>query len=188
MKINIKAKDEKDYTTYTDQRGTEIYDNYDMGEDLPLPDLIKNGEVLQEARRGKQVMINYPTVGMFNLNAKHGYTTDDAEKGKKAFLHGGNYTHPVKEYSVRIEMMSPMDYIERCFAMFNSNGKQRVDTVEHLIAGREEDYDLDEIFGPLKGDIFYPMIDYDYGSQEGLHRVIYALQQNIQTVPVIVVY
>ena len=188
MKVKLKTIDEKDYTTYMDQRPTEIYDLYDMRNDLPVPDAIQKAEILNESNHGKKVMINYPTVGMFNLNGKHGYTGSDGEKGKKAFLHGGTYAHPEKGYTVRIQMMSPMDYIERCFALFNSNGRQKVDTIEHLIAGREEDYDLDEVFGPLKGELFYCMIDYDHGGQEGLHRAIYALQQNIPEIPVIVIH
>ena len=181
MKARIKTSDGKPYTTYKDQRGTEIYDNYDLQSNETVPQMIEDAIVNDESK----VTIDYPTDGMFNLNGDAGYATAFGEWGKKAYVRGGGYRHPTKEYSVRLTRMRPMEYIERCYNIFKSNGRQ-MSSIENFIKGRELDYDLSEVFGPLEGNISYPVIDYVDKGQEGLHRAIYAMNKGIDLIPVIV--
>ena len=171
---------------YKDQQGTEIYDNYDRrhGEG-PVPQiLLDKTEGDLEAFGNETVHIEYPFDGIWALDGQIGYATWYAEQGKKAFIHGGFYEHPVKDYTVAIEMMYPGDYIEWCIELFNKH--QGTFEREEIIDRRREEYDAEAIFGPERGNISYPVIETNC-HQEGLHRAIWALDQGITEIPVIII-
>lgn len=174
--------------TYKDQDGTEIYDLYDMRHHEQLPLIIEDSEIIDNSDPYRlQVFIDYPTVsGMFSLAGDIGRSYFDAEAGKKAFVRNNIYRHPEKGWSSRITLWHPLTYIEECLLSFQRRGSN-VKTVEELIESRVVDYDLEGVFKPLEGQIFYPSIDYRDDSQEGLHRAVYALMKGIDYIPVIVI-
>lgn len=171
---------------YQDQDYVEIYDVYDNNNDVPVPDIIKNAEVIDKRDRSAIVKIDYPIVdGMWSLQSNLGSASMYEEWGKKAYIHGGKYVHPEKGFTVEIREMSPYEYLEECVEMFRVINDADI-SVDQLIQSRRLDYDLEQVFGgPVF--MFYPLIDYR-GGQEGIHRAIYAMDNDIGTMPVIVVY
>ena len=187
VKFKIKARDETEQYTYSDQDYIEVYDAYDLGAKEPVPQIILDSNVRKVGRSTKYVDINYPVVSqIFNLNGKKGAHFSYVEAGKKAYVRGGRYSHPVKGWRSKIVMMTPMEYIEECFKIFKRLGSTRLD-VEDLIRTKESDYDLFKVFDPLVGDLNYLVLEYRRNAQEGLHRAIYAMRKNIDKVPVIVI-
>lgn len=185
--LPIKAHDEADHHTYSDQKYYELYDAYDLGENEKVPSMILDMPVLKETAQTIYVKMNYPVVGeIFTLNGEKGAHSSYVEAGKKAFVRGGKYVHPSKGWSSKIVMMPPMVYIEECWIIFRGLGADKR-SVEDLIQYKESEYDLDKVFGPLAGDLNYPVLDYKRKAQEGLHRAIYALRRNIKAIPVVVI-
>jgi len=134
---------------YKDQQGTEIYDNYDRrhGEG-PVPQiLLDKTEGDLEAFGNETVHIEYPFDGIWALDGQIGYATWYAEQGKKAFIHGGFYEHPVKEYTVTIEWMEPGEYIDWCMELFSKHQSVDIDDYDGVVTERREEYDADAIFG-----------------------------------------
>jgi hypothetical protein len=175
--------------TYIDQDNTELYDNYDRFHgDSPVPQMLLDAEVVAQDKYNQiKVFIDYPIEGsIFCLGGDVGRSTVDAEAGKKAFVHKGRYNHPVKDWSSSISYWHPLTYIEECLLLFQRKGAT-VKTIEELIESRVVDYDLEEVFGPLEGELFYPVIDYIHEDQEGLHRAVYALIKDIDLIPVIII-
>ena len=171
--------------TYKDQDYTEIYDLYDLRAE-ELPGLIAGANVMKEYNWTRQVYINYPNDGIWNLDGRVGKASFYAEAGKKAFVRGGHYKHPVKNWQSSITYMTAYEYIEACAELFSRNGK-RV-TPESLIENRLKDYDLDLVFGEQQGEIFYPVLDLEGRGQEGLHRAIwYMMSYDEEPMPVIII-
>lgn len=170
---------------YIDQNQSELYDNYDLEANEKTPQMLLDAEVIKEGNRTDVIFIDYPTIsGIWSLEGRAGQTAAYEEMGKKAFVRGGRYRHPAKKWESAIIGMSPLDYIKACAELFSERGNV---TVEDLIEERLENYDLDEVFGSLIGDIFYLVLDYTRNTQEGLHRAVWALQNEIDEVPVIVI-
>lgn len=168
--------------TYQDQENFELYDAYDLEANEEVPDMIQNADVLREG----VVDIDYPVVnGIWSLEGEKGRTSFYGEAGKKAFVRDGYYFHPYKKWSSRIVYMTPLEYIEASADLFSN--ADRTITPERLINSRLDDYDLDEVFGPLKGDLFYLVIDERRKTQEGLHRAIWAMMNDDEVVPVIII-
>lgn len=171
--------------TYKDQDYTEIYDLYDLRHE-GLPAMIAEAELLQENNWSRQVIIDYPNDGIWNLNGNVGKASFYAEAGKKAFVRGGQYVHPEKGWSSFIAYMTAYEYIVACAKLFSRNGK-RV-TPEQLIKQRVGDYDLDLVFGESVGQIFYPVLDIKGQGQEGLHRAIwFMMSYDEEPMPVIII-
>lgn len=175
-------------STYVDQKGVEIYDGYDLNSGEPIPVLIQEAIDKGKEKRGV-VTIDYPVVnGIWSLNGI-GRTPFDEEAGKKAFVRGGYYEHPAKEWRSQLEFMTPYEYIEACADLFTDRRRDgKIITPEILIEHRLGDYDVVEVFNKHVGNIFYPNIDYKFGGQEGLHRAIFAMMVNQEKIPVIVIY
>lgn len=170
---------------YIDQSQSELYDNYDLEAKEKTPQMLLDAEIVKEGSRTNLVYIDYPTIsGIWSLEGRAGRTSAYEEMGKKAFVRGGFYKHPIKKWESAIIGMSPLDYIKACAEIFS---KREIVTVEDLIEQRLESYDLDEVFNSLVGDIFYPVLDYTRNTQEGLHRAVWALQNEIDELPVIVI-
>ena len=180
--------------TYIDQTGVELYDNYDIKYE-ETPRMLLEATVIRESGSGKVVRINYPIVnGIWNLSGRAGSAPAFEEAGKKAFVRQGrDYKHPTKGWGSLITKMTPTEYIEACADLFSQlrvmyNQDRTKVTVEELIDTRYNDYDLNEVFDPVIGEIFYPMIDYHRNGQEGLHRAIWALMRDEESMPVIIIY
>jgi len=188
IKVRVKARDEeKEYYTYVDQDHIEVYDAYDLGAKEPVPKLLLDAHVRKQGKSAMYINIDYPTIGqIFNLNGKRGAHFTYVEAGKKAFVRGGKYKHPVKNWRSKIVMMTPMEYITECYNIFNRKGNGPK-SIEDLIAHKEREYNLFKVFDPLVGDLNYLVLEYKNNSQEGLHRAIYALRKNIDKVPVVVI-
>lgn len=189
--LKIKAQDDdQSYTTYWDQNFIEIYNLYDLREEEPVPQAILDAEVIEYDERAdkKKVQLDYKLDDVFTLNSGSlGHSVYYSTMGRKALLRGGNYKHPHGHEGYRIEYMTPESYIKRCYDMFKAKGRINID-LDTFIARREDDYDLDEVFGPAKGNIFAPAIEYKQGGQEGLHRAIWAMRNGIAKLPVIIKY
>lgn len=177
---------DKPYRTYVDQNYTEIYDTYDLRSGNPVPQMILDAEDSGDELHGKDVVhIDYPVIDhTWSLNGSVGRASWYEEVGKKAFIHGGEYVHPEKDYTVRIVMMEPEEYINKCVENFNRFGAEV--TFDHIVEDRMRDYNLDEVFGPSVGHIFYPVLEIN-GGQEGLHRAIWAMREGYEEIPVIVI-
>jgi len=187
IRIKIKAQDETEYRTYSDQDLIEVYDAYDLGAKEPIPQVVLDATVRKEGKTTNYINIDYPVVGqIFTLNGKHGSHFSYVEAGKKAFVRGGKYKHPYKGWKSKIVMMTPMEYIEECFKIFAHNGLKKAN-VEELIEYKESEYDLFKVFDPLVGDLNYPVLEYRRNSQEGLHRAIYAMRKKIDKIPVTII-
>lgn len=172
--------------TYQDQENFELYDAYDLEANEEVPDMIKNAEVVREGRRTDVIDIDYPVVnGIWSLEGEKGRTSFYGEAGKKAFVRNDYYFHPYKKWSSRIVYMTPLEYIEASAEVFSD--AERTITPERLIQSRIDDYDLDKVFEPLKGDLFYLVIDGRYKTQEGLHRAVWAMMNDDEVVPVIII-
>ena len=172
--------------TYKDQAMYEVYDYYDLESGEPVPDFILSAEVLKENKYAVQVQIDYPVIdGIWNLNGSAGSCPAYTEAGKKAFVRDNYYDHPVKGWTSHVVVMSPLDYIEACAELFSRRGQGF--TAEDLIENRLDDYDLDKVFKPLMGDLFYPTIDYNRQGQEGLHRAVWAMMNDIENIPVVII-
>ena len=168
--------------TYQDQENFELYDVYDLEANEEVPDMIQNADVLREG----VVNIDYPVInGIWSLEGEKGRTSFYGEAGKKAFVRDDYYFHPYKKWSSRIVYMTPLEYIEASADLF-SNADRTV-SPERLIRSRLDDYDLDEVFEPLKGDLFYLVLDERRKTQEGLHRAIWAMMNDDEVVPVIII-
>lgn len=168
--------------TYQDQEFYEIYDNYDLESGEEVPEMIQNARVIREG----VVDIDYPVVnGIWSLEGEKGRAPFYGEAGKKAFVRNDYYFHPYKKWSSRIVYMTPLEYIEAAADIFSN--ADRVITPEILIASRVDDYDLNKVFNPLKGDLFYLVLDERRGTQEGLHRAVWAMMNEDEVVPVIVI-
>ena len=173
-----------DYT-YKDQTYTQIYDIYDLRHG-PLPELIEAAEIIREKDGTRYVEVDYPNDGIFALNGSVGKASFYEEAGKKAYLHGGLYRHPEKNWSSEIVDMTAYEYIEACAKLFSKRGK--LVTPESLIKERLKNYDLDEVFGVSQGDIFYPVLDIKGNGQEGLHRAIwFMMSYDEEPMPVIII-
>jgi len=171
---------------YIDQNGTELYDAYDAEANEETPKMLSEAQVLIEGKYTDKVKIDYPVINnIWTLDGDKGSTPFYSEVGKKAFVRKGFYAHPFKGWSSLIVTMTPLEYIEEAARLFSKKG-QKV-KAEDLISGRLEDYDLNEVFNPLKGDLFYPMIDRRYGSQEGLHRAVWAMMNEEESIPVVII-
>lgn len=170
---------------YVDQYQSELYDNYDLEAQEKTPQMLLDAEITKEGNRTNVVFIDYPIInGIWALDGKIGSAPAYEEVGKKAFVRNGLYKHPSKGWESYIIGMTPLEYIEACAEMFS---KRSVITADELIETRVDDYDLDAVFGSHIGDIFYLVIDYRRNTQEGLHRAIWALQNSITEVPVIII-
>ena len=171
--------------TYIDQNQAELYDIYDFEANEPVPQMLLEAKVIRQGKSVDVIQINYPVVdGTWTLEGRLGRALAYEEIGKKAFVRNGFYEHPVKGWESYIVLMSPLEYIEACAELFSKNEEV---TVEDLIETRIDDYDFEEVFTKGQGQIFYLVIDYKRNTQEGLHRAIWALEKNLETVPVIVI-
>lgn len=188
VKFKIKAHDsEEENYTYMDQDYIELYDAYDLGAKEPVPQIVLDSNVRKVGRSTKYVDVNYPVVSqIFTLDGKKGAHFNYIEAGKKAYVRGGKYKHPVKGWRSKIVMMTPMEYIEECYNIFKRRGSS-LNSVDELIDAKEREYDLFKVFDPLAGDLNYLVLEYNKKAQEGLHRAIYALRKNIDKVPVVVI-
>lgn len=168
--------------TYQDQENFELYDAYDLEANEEVPEMIQNADVI----RGNVVYIDYPVVnGTWSLEGEKGRTSFYGEAGKKAFVRNDYYFHPYKKWSSRIVYMTPLEYIEASAKVFSNLGREI--NAEELIEDRFEDYDLESVFEKLRGDLFYLVIDERRNTQEGLHRAIWAMMNEEEVVPVIMI-
>jgi hypothetical protein len=174
--------------TYEDQAYVEIFDSYDYNSGEPVPSTIRNARQMNRGPfgSGDRVFIEYPIVrGLWSLSGKIGNTPFDEEAGKKAFVREGMYKHPTKGWYSGIVMMSPRDYVRATAEMFNARGLNI--TPEEVIKRRRVNYDFKAKFSGEHGNLFYPVLDYRTNQQEGLHRVIYAMDLGETRIPVIVI-
>lgn len=184
MRIKVKAAD-NERKTYEDQRMVELYDYYDLEAGEAVPKMLTEARLKKEGKRTVVVGLDYQVKNGFSLNGKKGQTSFYEDAGKKAYVRGGYYKHPYKDYEVFIEMMEPIEYIELCAKMFSKRGEHI--TALELVSGREKDYDLEEVFGNSEGDIFYPAINYISNGQEGIHRAMWAMDRGYKEIPVIII-
>jgi hypothetical protein len=170
-----------DQKTYLDQSQVELYDLYDLEANEKTPAMLLSAQVIRKGKWADTIRIEYPVIdNTWSLAGQKGQAPAYEEAGKKAFVRGGVYKHPTKGWTSHIIEMSPLEYIEACADMFKVSA-------EDLIETRLDDYDLNAVFNPLKGDIFYLAIDYKRNTQEGLHRAIWAMSNSMEEVPVIII-
>lgn len=186
-RIRYKASDSLKERTYLDQDRYELYDLYDLVDsDEKVPEKVASAPIIQENDRRVMVKIDYPVEsGLFTLEGKTGVHINYVEAGRKAFVRGGRYVHPVKGWHSRIVFMSPLEYIEACHRMFQSRGLDK--TLEDLIDYKSSEYDIDSVFESKVGDLNYCVIDYRDMQQEGLHRAIFAMNRNVKSIPVTII-
>jgi hypothetical protein len=172
--------------TYTDQEFVEIYDNYDLQES-EVPKMILEAPIIKERNLNRVVRIDYLDNGVWDLNGSIGKAPFYEEAGKKAFVRGGKYKHPVKGWKSQISYMTAYEYIEMCARMFSRRGGSA--TPESIIDQRLKDYDMEKVFGENEGDIFYPVIDFKGKGQEGLHRAVwFMMKYDEEPMPVIIIW
>lgn len=172
--------------TYLDQSQTELYDLYDLEANEKTPDMLLNANVIRAGKWSNVVEIDYPLIdGIWSLAGTKGSTSAYAEAGKKAFVRNGAYRHPVKNWSSHLLQMAPLEYIEACADIFSMTG--RTIDVSDLIKQRMDDYAPQTVFNSLVGDLFYLVLDYKKKTQEGLHRAVWALLEELEDIPVIVI-
>lgn len=171
---------------YRDQDGFEIYDWYDFEAKEEVPKIILDAPVLREntERKIKTVDIDYPVIGGFTLASTYDGVSI-TEMGRKAFVRGERYKHPIKNYNVEIVEMAPTEYLGKAHAVLVRNGSKF--NFEELIDYKLDNYDLDVSIAPYAGKMFYPYLDYQRMSQEGIHRAVWAERENISRIPVIIV-
>lgn len=186
MRFRIKALDEVTTPrTYSDQFYFELYDYYDLESGEPVPDKIKNLPPMNTSL-GTIVKIDYPIINnIFTLAGRKGLHDKYVEAGKKAFVRNGNYTHPVKNWKSSIEEWSPMKYVEECLKILQYRGAG-FKSPEELIEFKSKYYDFN-ILASFAGNLNYPAIDYRDNQQEGLHRAIFAMNEGLNSIPVIVI-
>jgi len=167
--------------TYLDQEQAELYDLYDLEANEKVPAMLLNAKHIKKGKWANVISIDYPLIDKtWTLAGKKGRTNYFEEAGKKAFVRNNVYKHPTKGWTSYIIEMSPLEYIEACADMFGTD-------IKDLIETRIGDYDLNQMFNPLVGNLFYLAIDYKRNTQEGLHRAIWAMSNEVSQVPVIVI-
>jgi len=173
--------------TYLDQEQVELYDNYDKESEETVPAMLEEARVIRDSKYVKVVDIDYPVVnGTWSLAGKKGRSSYHEDAGKKAFVRNDYYVHPYKGWTSRIVYMTPLEYIQESADIFSRTSDKEV-TVDELVKDRISNYDLDAVFGPLKGNLFYLVLDKSRGNQEGLHRAVWAMMNDEEVVPVVII-
>lgn len=187
LKVKLKTQDNKEYL-YIDQNEVQLYDEYDLKSGESVPKIILESKIIKEKDNVRYVKIDYESDGIWNLDGLIGKATWYEEAGKRAFIHGGQYKHPTKGWTSEIVYMTAYEYIEACAGIFSNTSGTNV-TAKGLIKNRSKNYNLEEVFGPDQGQIFYPVLDYKGNGQEGLHRSIWFMMSysEDEEMPVIII-
>ena len=97
------------------------------------------------------------------------------------FLADPGYAKRAKGLNIKVVHLSAQEYIDHCATIFHylpaqvrtSRQQKDIDTLKEAILNNNE--------------IFLPILDFAYGCQEGMHRVLACEQLGIERIPVVFV-
>jgi len=167
---------------YRDQDNIIIYSLYDESIGLAVPSIIQLAQVINQTDVYTMVQINYPVIdGIWTLAGTIGDPDNDWKMlGRKAYVFDGRYSTEHGEIIATIETWDALEYLQESADQFRTDVTEMVDKWS-------SQYDLEAVFTPVKGNIFIPVICNNTSTQEGLHRTIWALNNDIDEIPVIVI-